>query len=255
MVLLSTINSLPDICELEVRLNKVSSDQEEIECVVDLRIHNSEIALGDEECQVCFKKLTISVDLEGLDIVPGSRFGEPRKSNEVSFTKHSTQEKSKEKKLGYGLSTAFGRGRVDASASANAGSQSLAKHTTSNESREVQVHRRVKARPNKRWEVAELDNEPLDDTYLENTVLFRANKAIGSNRERIAAEVKVKQRDLLVNQIRITQSAETFFSRLSINQRRLLDIFIAKSISSALYDGKTYIGEIVVSKFEVADEK
>ena len=76
-------NNFPDICEFELRIKNGVDHSIEFDCLADFRVRAEEILLGDEECEVFFVKVTISLHLEGFEPIPGSRFGEPKKVNVV----------------------------------------------------------------------------------------------------------------------------------------------------------------------------
>lgn len=249
-----TQNSIPDLCELEVRLVGDLETDDDVYCVIDLRVHKGEIPLGDEECEVCFQKITVSVDLGGLSIVPGSRFGEPKKNNAVALKRISTEIDKRKKIAGLSFLAKATTSSVEGNAEFRSGLSSSNERESKLESTECEEHYRVRARPNQRWEVIEPDGSALDGTYLEDELLFQMSRVAGSNMETISIDVKVKQRDLQINQMVFTQSAVKFFSGLSKTQRRLIDIFIAKSLSSKLYDGKCYLGELVLSTYEFINE-
>lgn len=169
---MTAINNLPDLCEFNVQLLRDVETDGDILFVVDLRIHSGEIALGDEECEVCFTKLTISIDLEGLD-TPRKRYGEPKKQNAVKLTKSSKQTNKRRKSgsLGFAANLKKGanfKGGVKASTSTE--------QEYKLENKEESEHLRVQARPNLRWEITEPDAETLDSTYLEEDILFQTKK-------------------------------------------------------------------------------
>jgi len=113
----------------------------------------------------------------------------------------------------------------------------------------------VTARPNLRWEISEPKDEFLDGTYMEGQQLFAAALSGKSNRTACTISLKVRQRDLVINQVIRNESALSFFQSLSESQRRLIDIFIAKSLSEATYGNRRYVGEIVLSEAEYQHEE
>jgi hypothetical protein len=246
-----TTNSIPDLCELSVSFLENTEDPNCLDCFLDLRISNGEIPLGEQECKVSFGRLFLSVDTEGMEVLTGSRFGEPTKKNEVM--RHKATTSTDQKKSSSSLKAFFDSNtppqvglKVEQSKSSGViGSDNV---------EEKEPDQRVKARPNLRWEVSEPNGEPLDGTYMENESLFTASMAEPSNRRVTSIELKVKQRDLVIDQIVRNNSALSFFSSLTENQQRLIDIFIAKSLSEATYGDRKYTGEIVLSEFEYSHE-
>lgn len=245
---LATINSFPDLCELEATVSLDTQDAaDNLRLLIDLRIAPGEITLGDHDCEISFTKVTISVSREGLDIVPTTRFGEPLKTNEVtsskSVTKTDTTSSSMFGKLAGGLKS----GPV-------AEVEAEKKRTKTGEAVETRTdeykHLRVKARPNGRWEVAEYDGGRLDGTYMEQMPLFEAVPANGANRSSVEVTLKLKQKDLKIDTDQESMKPNNFFDRFSENHRRLIDIFIAKSLTEAVYGSGSYTGQITLSQYD-----
>lgn len=239
-------NSIPDLCELLVRLVEDPEDSSALLCLVDLRIANGEIPLGDEDCRVGFQRLTVSVDTEGVAINPGSRFGEPKKNNSVTISQTVTNQGNKKK----GWKTSGGVNQtgvplVKAEAEGECSSGQMTQSILKDEFSDL----RVKARPNGKWEVSEPNGGVLDGTYLEGDQLFSSSPFEGANRSGVTLQVKVKQRDLSVNKLMRNDLGFSFFNRLSEGDKRLVDIFIAKTLSKAVYGKRKYMGEIVLSEF------
>ncbi|MDD7973891.1 hypothetical protein [Roseinatronobacter alkalisoli] len=251
---MDTTNSIPEICELEIRINQPEDRDGELRCIAEFRLFRGDIPIGDEECQISISKAVISVELEGLSPAPGTRYGEPRKSNAVSITKSIRKQTSSGSRFEAGGCLS---GDFSANVTVGGTIHGSSEADTAIEVSDNFVHLRVRALPNLRWEVSEPDGVPLDGTYLEGDDLVRMQKSDRANRASFRAWVTVKQRDLDIKQIISDASSRTFFGRLSTNQRRLLDIFIAKSLSTALNWGKNYRGEIKLSEHfsEVAGEE
>ena len=118
-------------------------------------------------------------------------------------------------------------------------------------SRDLLVHHRVKALPNLRWEVREADDSPLNDTYLESDSLVRFARAERANRTTVLARATVRQRDVAIDQVVKDKLSLRYFTRISQTQRRLMEIFILKSIDSALRGTGKYVGEITLSSANI----
>lgn len=241
-------NRLPEVCELGIRIDQLEEEGGDLHCVAEFRLFKGDLTLGDEECQISISKAMISIELEGLSPTPGTRYGEPRKKNSVqirkSVTKQTSRGSSYKASGDLGVSTFSLRGKATASGEYYSSSEA----GTAVEATDTFEHLRVRALPNLRWEVSEPDGEPLDGTYLEGDGLVKLQRADRANRTSFCAWVTVKQRDLVIKQITLGTSSQGFFGRLNTTQRRLLDIFIAKSLSSALNWGGNYCGEIKLSE-------
>lgn len=243
------INSVPEICDLAIRIDQPEEEDGDLKCVAEFRLFKGDLPIGDEECEISISKAMISIDLAGLSPVPGTRYGEPRHNNSVRITKNFAKQTSRGKSY-----------RLSAEANASASSllpkvtASGEVHGSSKAGTDVQAtdtteHLRVRALPSLRWEVSEPFGDILDGTYLEEDQLVKLQKSDRANQISFCAWVTVKQRDLAINQITLGVSSVSFFARLSTTQRRLLDIFIAKSLSSALNWGGNYRGEIKLSEY------
>ncbi|UWQ73301.1 hypothetical protein [Leisingera sp. M658] len=244
-------NCFPDLCEFLVKYQNSDDDEAVKSCVVDLRVASGEVPLGDYECLIEFTRLFISVDHEGMDVVSGSLYGDPKRPNEVSRS-NQIQEKQEDK----GLIT----GAMELTRKGFTGSGKLERARTQATNRELTLKEegtdlRVKARPNLRWEVREPSGEPLDSTFLADDKLLALTKKPDANRSYSSLELKVKQRDLRISPVHGDAQTEKRFAGLTTTKKRLLDIFIAKSLSNASYSNQQYRGEILISRCEYNHEE
>lgn len=249
---MSNKNSVSDLCELGVRTVRDETGAEEFHCVAELRLASAELPIGDDDCEVSVSRATIVVDLEGLAPRPGSRFGEPKRKNAVEINKTIKKEVSAgtsfRGEAGIGLTPSSFDARIGARAAFDAASETNA----TIEANETLEHLRVKALPNLRWDVSEYDGTALTDTYLAEDTLVTVNKSDRSNRCSVTTSVTVKQRHLEIRPI----EQKRFSNLRGNNKQRLLDIFVAKSLSAAISAGGGYRGEIKLSEtnVEVRDE-
>lgn len=254
---MKTTNSMPEICELGIRIVSAPDQEGHLLCVAELRLHNGDIQLGDEVCEVSVSKLTISIDLEGLEAIPGSRHGEPRRPNSTRIDRTVTQTnaagKSYKAASDASLSTTIPLLRASAEGEIS-GSTARETALTVNDHDE---HLRVRAIPSLRWEVSEPDGAQLSGTYLDGESLLGLAKGERANRSSLSVNVRVRQRDINISQVMTGVSSLNFFNRIGNTQRRLLDIFIAKSLSAAVSGGGKYLGEIMLSDHsgEIQDEE
>jgi hypothetical protein len=205
------------------------------------------VELGDESCEISISKMTLSLDIEGLSPVPGSRFGEPRKQSVTEMERTITQTNS----AGKGFKASAGM-KLDSTTPSFGASAAGEMHGSSQRETVLMAvdrfeHQRVKARPNLRWEIREADDSPLDGTYLESDSLVRMSRSERPNRTTFVARATVKQRDVSIKQVMRDAASVKFFDRLTKTQRRLMEIFIAKSIDAALRGNGRYSGEITLS--------
>lgn len=254
---MKTTNSMPEICELGIRIVSAPFQEGHLYCVAELRLHNGEIPLGDEVCEVSISKLTISIDLEGLEAVPGSRHGEPRRPNATRIDRTITHTNAAGKSYKAAADAYLNTTIPVLTASAQGGISGSTARETALIVNDQDEHLRVRAIPSLRWEVSEPDGAPLSGTYLGGESLLGLAKAERANRSSLSVNVRVRQRDLNVRQVMTGASSLIFFSRICNTQRRLLDIFIAKSLSAAVSGGGKYLGEIILSNHsdEIQDEE
>ncbi|MFD1483615.1 hypothetical protein [Paracoccus nototheniae] len=183
--------------------------------------------------------------------MPGSRFGEPRKQPIFEMDRVVTQRND--------VATAFkasAKANLDIigpslGASASGEVEASVRRETVLTAHDRLVHHRVKALPNLRWEVSEADKSQLDGTYLESDSLVRFTRTERANRTAVLARATVRQRDVAIGNVVKDLISWKYFERFNTTQRRLLDIFIAKSIDSALRGSGKYVGEITLSSANV----
>ncbi len=246
-MLVTVRNSFPILCDLRVKFVADEEDPDLLNCVVDLQVTSDELPLGEEDCNVAFRRLTLSVSNEGMEIISGSRYGEPKKKNAVPMTDKATQKNTTKIMRSLGLAGSTDTGVVGKAA---VGREHGTEFESEKSYHEDGEHLRVKAKPNDRWEITEPGGAPLDCTYLLGDKLFSASRNNLANRNTATIELKVKQRDLAINGKFAGAKPPKFLKSLSENQRRLLDIFICKSLSKMCYGDRSYAGEIVVADFE-----
>lgn len=252
---MSTTNSVTELCELVVRVEAAPDRDGELDCLVELRLAAGDMELEDQTCEVSISKLTIALDLEGVSEVPGSRYGEPRKMPvEMERTVVQTNTSTKGFK-------ASGAAKFDVTGPALGGSISgdaeigVRKEATLR-SHDTIFHQHVTSAPNLRWEVREHDDGVLKGTYLEGQSLLRVTRAERANRSALIARATVKQKDVSIDQVVHSALAMRFFKRPDATRRRLMDIFIKKTLDAAIRGDGKFTGQIVLSKAEInlADE-
>jgi hypothetical protein len=247
-------NSLPDLLELVVRLDESPDNPELTDIKVELRIATTDLN-GPEDLNftVGLKRAWLSLDLLGLELVPGSRFGEPTKPNQVAFESKFSKESTMHASAVAGASLKLGAAPTGLSASAATeigGKRSTDSKTTSSRSAtETEAHIRVKARGNLKWEVSEPpQTNTLDATYLDNEVICRAKAARGANAMSISMIAYARQRDVILELNRKGIS----FGFPSKNHEKMMKILISKAISSS---NEKYNGTITLSESEIDLEK
>ncbi|RDD68373.1 hypothetical protein [Paracoccus versutus] len=248
---MNTTNNITELCELGIRIRPSKTIEGELDCIAELRLCSGDVELGEETCEIAISKMTLSLDVEGLEPVPGSRFGEPRKQPVTEMERTVTQTNSAGKTLKASAGANLDSTTPSFGISASGELQGSSQYETVLSSVDRFEHQRVKARPNLRWEVREPNDAPLDGTYLESDSLVRMSRSERANRAAFVARATVKQRDVAIKQVMQDAASLNFFKRLSTTQRRLMDIFIAKSIDAALRGSGRYSGEITLSSSSI----
>lgn len=244
---MNTINNIAEICELGIRIRPSVTSEGELDCIAELRLCSGDVELGDETCEIAISKMTLSLDIEGLEPVPGSRYNEPRKQPVTQMERTVTQTNSAGKAFMASAGINLDSTTPSFGASAVGELHGASQRETALKAVDVFEHQRVKARPNLRWEVREADDSPLDGTYLESDSLVRMSRAERANRSTLVARATVRQKDVSIKQVMRDAASFNFFNRLSTTQRRLMEIFIAKSIDAAVRGNGKYSGEITLS--------
>ncbi|MBM3603287.1 MAG: hypothetical protein FJX25_00695 [Alphaproteobacteria bacterium] len=254
---MNTRNAFSELCELVIRVVPSETPEGELDCIVELRLASGDVDLDEESCEISISKLTLYLDLEGAIPVPGSRLGEPRKQQTSEMDRVTTQENK--------VATAFNasaHANLDITgpalgASASGEVKAAVQRETVLTRHDRLVHHRVKALPNLRWEVREEDESRLDGTYLESDSLMRFTRTERANRTAVLARATVRQRDVAISQVMKDPLSWKYFERFNTTQRRLLNIFIAKSIDSAVRGNGKFVGEITLSSanIELPDEE
>jgi hypothetical protein len=238
-------NSIPELLELLLRTSNVGCKAKESKICIDLRIANADLDGPDGlYFSVGLKRVWLSLDLNGLEPVPGTRFGEPTKANEVAVKQKLSNENTVRDQAELQAAAHLNMTSPAIDAKLAAGRRATAKTTLSTTTAETTQHMRVKARANLMWEVTESAQfTQLDATYLENEVLCRAKSVAGANSKSVSLTAYAKQRDLLLN---LTRNGAKF-SFLSNNHAKMLKILIGKALSTS---GTEYGGIITFSTSE-----
>ncbi len=254
---MNTTNSIPEICELGIRIVSAPDQEGCLICAAELRLHNGDIQLGDEVCEVSVSKLTISIDLEGLEPVPGSRHGEPRRPNATRIDRTVTQTNAAGKSYKAASDASLNTTTPALRASAGGEISGSTAHETALTVHDQDEHLRVRAIPSLRWEVSEPDGAQLSGTYLNGESLLGLARAERANRSSLSVRVGVRQRDLNINHVVTGVASLNFFNKIGNTQKRLLNIFITKSLSAAVSGSGKYLGEIILSDHsgEIRDEE
>jgi hypothetical protein len=237
------LNSVPELVEFLMRL---SGSGEALALKADLRVGAAELTNEDIAFEVKVKRLLLDLELGGLNLKPGTRYGEPEKAN-VVLTRTSTAVEQTGKRAFKGGVSGKADSALVASASAE-GSAELSHQRTETRKYDTKIEHkqlRVKALGNDRWSVAEPDGTELADTYLNNVSLCDLEPVEKANQRVATVRVVADQRDFAFDINRRSLAS------LSVTKKKMLGILIAKCLS---LDPLQYQGKVVLSESEVDHE-
>ncbi|NPV19375.1 hypothetical protein [Bradyrhizobium aeschynomenes] len=239
-------NSLPDLIELIARVGN-DDDIASKEVRVELRINSLTLTTDDcFEFTVQLERANLCLDLDGLEVVPKSRFGEPIKPNDVSVEHKLTNEKTQSGEISGNLQVDINL-QPTASIGGKVAGSATSRTTESVSSQQTYNFLRVKARGNLTWEISEPGDlsKPLGDTYLNDDVLCKLNATPGANMLAVKLVAFARKRD-----IKITPTSKlSRFSFKSKNHERLFTALVAKSLAHTQTNGGTItfsMSEIII---------
>jgi hypothetical protein len=232
-----------ELCELKIFLQPLD---DRVALATELRIGCAEFEDTEPPFSVRLKQLLLEFDISGLDILPGTRLGEPTLTNEVAI-KSTEKHELKTTLIGkaaaqLSLSSGGLKGDVGGSSEGNISSAKIKSRELSEEHQFL----RVRALGGDKWRVSEPDGAHLDGTYLDGTKpLCTLKQRPKSNFTSIVARAGVKQRDLDF------ESSSRLFNRLTMTQRKIFQVFVAKVLDNAT---DKYRGKVSLSEVEAAHE-
>jgi hypothetical protein len=195
---------------------------------------------------VGLRRVWLSLHLDGLEAIPGSRFGEPTKDNEIVVKQKISNESTSQNKIGAELEAKASRDSANMKGTLIGSRHANSKTTISTTSAEAISHTRVKARANLKWEVTESPSLPeLDATYLNNEVLCKAIAQKGANLKAISILAYANQKDTTLT----IEKGKSIFKFPSTNHEKMLKILISKALSG---ESEKYNGKIT---FSIAEEE
>ncbi|MCK1524753.1 hypothetical protein [Bradyrhizobium sp. 17] len=239
-------NAVPELIEVLMRVGSVEDGNREVRA--ELRVHNISLTTDEAvEFSVELDRAVLALDLDGLEIVPKSRHGEPTKQNDVQFEHKMTDERSRQGEISASAEGTLGV-QPSASFAAKASGSAGVKVTESITAQQTQSLLRVKARGNLTWEVTEPmiggGSKPLDDTYLNDDVLCKVRALPGANLLAVKLEAFARKRDLRITPL----SKLSRFKFASKNHEKMVGALIAKSLPNQSGNGVVIfsVSEVVI---------
>ncbi|WP_164632690.1 hypothetical protein [Rhodopseudomonas sp. WA056] len=243
-------NSLPELIEVITRISN-SNEPENREIRVELRVNSVTLVADDSlEFVVQLERANLAIDLDGFEVVPKSRHGEPTKPNDVSVEREMRNEKTQKGEISGNAELTLAQ-NPSGSLGLKAAGSVASTHTESHNSKETYSFLRVKARGNLTWEVSEPGDtrKVLDDTYLNDDVLCKIKALPGANMLAVRLDAFARKRD-----IRITPLSKlSKFTFKSTNHEKMFNALVAKSLAQSKANGG--ILTFSVSEITVEDDK
>lgn len=238
------VNTVVDLLDLRSRVT--SDDAETFNVRSEVRIGRPE--LDSPVGMITARRVYLQLELDGYEIRPGNRLGEPVKAGYVEDTKLVTEKNSSASagaSAGVTLS-ASGRPGGSIGAKAAAGIDAKAKLQTTVKTKVERGY--VKAIGGDRWVIAsiEQDQHLEEATYVtDNEVLCQLQRSKGANRSAVRIRGYVLKRDLdFVAEKRTLDP----FNR---NKTQVIKAFLSKKIG----EGSTDAGEkLIISEQEISNE-
>lgn len=235
-------NKLVELAEINIDTKLVEASLSgETDIFLDLRFGVGTIEIGGQEIEIGFKCAELYLDLDGVEITPGSRFGDQRVDAVATVSlKESLKASTSSATLtkgGFDLDPT----KLLASAS-HEGSKSVARESNV-EKEHLRKEYRISARPNRLWLLEGPNGGPLVNTYFAGDLLCKIRPLVNSNRRVAKIVLLARKKDVHFS----LQKKIGIVSKLcggNINLDRVFSVLLAKSIGN---DRKINQGYIEVS--------
>ncbi|TBC66364.1 hypothetical protein ELH27_27485 (plasmid) [Rhizobium leguminosarum] len=239
-------NPLPQIVELKSAVSENREDPATFDLQVELGIFQDEITIDRATISVSLKQASLSMDLQGLEVVEKSKLGIDHTPSKLTMkaTSESTIQTSVERTRAFeaivsGELTPLTQGLKGSGS--RSGKEINAAVATLKENRETQVDfYPVKAVGNDTWRITDAAGANLDRTFLHYEKLCGLRmKATKPNRVATSLSVHAPQKHINAEIIRDGRGA--LMSRVGVNKEKVIRILVAKGLHEATsqieYDG------------------
>lgn len=227
-------NSLPDLLELLLRVVAThgKEDGKAFDILPELRITKGIVEGEEDLCfEVAVKRVWLDLNLDGLDPISGTRFGEPVKDNEAEVKQKISRKVVKQGEAHADIGLSVAPSNLSGSLSGGSKVKAAAKTVGSTTSTEKILHLKVKARSNLRWEITESPQlDELDGTYLvgmRGEPLCKVRSKAGANFRSVQLDAIAKQRDVIFR----PQKKKRLISFRNPTQEKMMKVLIAKALS------------------------
>lgn len=230
-------NPLPQIVELKSVVKENGRDPTTFDLQVELGIFQDEVTVDRATIAVSLKQASLSMNLEGLDVVEKSKYGIDHTPSKLTTkaTSESTVQTSVEKTRAFeaivsGELTPLTQG-VKASGT-RSGKQVDTAMAILKENRETQIDfYPVKAVGNNTWRITDAAGANLDRTYLNyDTLCGLRMKSAKPNQVATSLSVHAPQKHINAE---IVRDGRTLISRVGSNKEKVIGILVAKGLHEA----------------------
>ncbi|MCA0029589.1 hypothetical protein [Mesorhizobium sp. B263B2A] len=244
-------NKLIDLAELNIDRKVVeASISEETDIILDLRFGLGTIDINGQEIDIGFKCAELYLILDGVEITPGSRFGDHQVEAVITDTlKESTKlsaSKATATKAGFTLDPTA----LLASASHEESGASNMEHAVARDLTRTEY--RISARPNGLWFLEGPKGGPLVNTYLSGSLLCKVRPLEKSNRRGAKIVLLSRKNHIYFSPPDSGSGILSKLSRGNTNLDRVFSALLAKSVGNESYEKKSgYIEISVIGNHEL----
>lgn len=238
-------NPLPQIVGLKSVVKENGDDPTNFDLRVELGIFQDEVTVDRATIAVSLKQASLSMDLQGLDVVEKSKYGIDHMPSKMTTktTSESTVQSSVEKTRAFeaivsGELTPLTQGLKGSGS--RSGTQVDSALATLKENRETLVDfYPVKAVGNDTWRITDAGGANLDRTFLNyDTLCGLRMKPAKPNHVATSLSVHAPQKHINAE---IVRDGRGFMSRVGSNKEKVIGILVAKGLHDATsrveYDG------------------
>jgi hypothetical protein len=230
---------------VEILPNKILlNDQNEGSLSLDLTIGQGSIQVSGDLMEYGIKAAILHIKLEGLEIIPGSKFGE--KLLEQASVRNIEREQVVHNSNGGKVAASLASTDPSVSVAYEAGSSV----TITEKSDVTELTQNVVALPN-RWMFSAPNNSTLVGTVLsERTPLCKIQTVEGANRKSLSLSLVVKKKDIEFD-LKAFNSTNALRNMFSTNKDRAIRALIAKNIDQVAHHDS---GSVVFLAAEFNDD-
>lgn len=237
------VNPLSELSELfiaDLEVNKKGGRNARVE----LRLGEAEVRDGAIVFTVAAQRVFLGLDLTGLSVAFGSRFGDVEKENLIKSTRKTELVETHCLKGNAEISANLAKGNLKGRVGGGASYANTVREKETNT--ETLERTLVTPRGGDKWEIFDAGGK-LDGKYLSaKNVLCLLKPVKGSNQQHMTVRTYVKQRDLLWTM----EAGAPYFKRLTVTQEKIIGILLTKALNTKAPGQPPYSGALILSEAE-----